>query len=88
MPFEMREMTGSLWPNSYKVPGSNQPDETGSILMNGVMYKLASWTKTAESSGKSFRSLKLEEKQDAPTPPPPTPAAPDGSDGVDDDLPF
>ena len=34
---------GRLYPNSYKNPGSNQPDFRGKITINNKEYSIAGW---------------------------------------------
>ena len=75
--FERKDLTGALFINSRKEPGSRQPDYSGNALIEGVEYRIAGWKQKAKS-GVVYLSLKFSEpnedyKSDAP---------------IDDDIPF
>lgn len=59
------------------------PDMTGTIVVNGVKYRVAAWGKTSDTSGKwlSMKVSELEEKEK-----PSKPAS--KFDDLDSDLPF
>lgn len=57
MAFENKELSGALFKNENKIPGSKQPDFTGSIKIEGVDYRLAGWM-TESRGGTQYVSLK------------------------------
>ena len=58
---------GALFVNDKKAPGSNQPDRTGSINIEGVEYFIDGWLKKS-AAGNPFMSIsvKRKDKQAAP----------------------
>ena len=58
MAFEHKEDNGSLFKNSYKEEGSNQPDMKGSINVGGVIMNIAAWEKLTKD-GDTMLSLKV-----------------------------
>ena len=58
---------GALFVNDRKAPGSNQPDRTGSINIEGVEYFIDGWLKKS-AAGNPFMSIsvKRKDKQAAP----------------------
>lgn len=90
---------GVLFVNNKKAEGSNQPDRTGSLNVDGVEYFLDGWLKKSQS-GQPFMSVSIKrkdkqpEQQQAPRPasaPAPRQAAPANTGGfedMDDDIPF
>ncbi len=61
MAYEMKNMTGSLWPNDKKTKESH-PDKRGSVKIDGVEYWVSSWDKN--SNGKPWDSLSFTRKED------------------------
>ena len=59
MPYEHREMTGTLFQNGYKQK-PNQPDMKGEVMINGTLMEIAGWKK--EGKNGEFLSLKISEK--------------------------
>jgi len=63
--------TGVLFKNDKKT-SANQPDMTGTAMVNGKEMRVAAWSK--EANGKKFLSLKLSEvekpKDETPSTPP------------------
>lgn len=59
MAFEMRDMTGSLFPNEYKQHGDSKPDHKGKVMIGGKVWEIAGWIKS--SSRGEFLSLKISE---------------------------
>jgi uncharacterized protein (DUF736 family) len=57
MPFEMRELQGSVFFNDRKSKPSH-PDYQGKVLVEGKTYRIAGWVK-ATQAGSRFLSLKL-----------------------------
>lgn len=64
MAWEHREGQGSFFNNGYKRT-DDQPDLTGEIMINGVVYKLFGRHKTAQS-GKKYISISAVKKDDPP----------------------
>lgn len=62
--FEHKELSGTLFINSYKTK-DNQPDYTGSCKIESVDYKISGWKKST-NSGKVMLSLsfKVDEPQE------------------------
>jgi len=56
---------GSLFTNDKKET-EKHPDYNGSINVGGKEYWLSGWKKKSEKTGKTFLSLSVREKQDAP----------------------
>lgn len=58
---------GAIFVNDKKAPGSNQPDRTGSINIEGVEYFIDGWLKKS-AAGNPFMSIsvKRKDKQAAP----------------------
>ena len=78
---EERELSGILFNDGPQEEGSNKPQFTGRIMIEGKLWRLAGWPKQGQS-GKRFLSLKASEPQakqggGGPTDPP-----------SDDDIPF
>ena len=73
------EKTGALFKNLKATVENKQPQYRGSLTLNGVEYNVSSWIKTSKK-GTKYMSLKLQDKDDAPSP-----AA---SSVADDDAPF
>ena len=61
MAFELRELQGNIFKNKYKKEGSNQPDERGDFLLNGVPHEIAIWYKEGQAG--PFQGFKISEKQ-------------------------
>ena len=60
MAYEEKEGSGSLFENSYKEEGSNQPDLKGKIMIDGKIIKLSGWRKEYGSEGKERISLSVD----------------------------
>lgn len=84
---------GVLFVNDKKAPGSQQPDRTGSINVDGVEYFLDGWLKKS-AAGNTFMSVSIKRKDKQPTQQAPAPRqapAQQGSgfdDMSDDTIPF
>jgi uncharacterized protein (DUF736 family) len=61
--FQAKDMTGGLFRNQDKEEGSDQPDYTGYVMIDGVRHRLAGWKKTSKA-GSTFLSLKVEAAKD------------------------
>jgi len=57
MAYEMRDNSGSLWPNDRRTD-ERYPNSTGKVMVGGKIYYLSGWTKTT-SAGKKWISLSL-----------------------------
>ena len=53
--------SGVLFPNNFK-DNPKQPDLKGDIDIEGVIYKIAAWTRESSKSGGKFLSIKAELK--------------------------
>jgi uncharacterized protein (DUF736 family) len=58
MPYEVGECEGSLFPNDRKEKPS-QPDYSGRVRINGVVYRLVAWKREAKN-GTTYLSLRAE----------------------------
>jgi hypothetical protein len=56
---------GALFVNDRKEPGSNKPDRTGSLNVDGVEYFLDGWIKKS-AAGASFLSVSVKRKDKQP----------------------
>ena len=82
--YEMKDMTGSLFPNDK---GDNQmrPDMRGTVMVGGVKYSLSAW-KNESKAGKQYVSLKLSEFVERPESN--GMAAAPAAKPLDDEIPF
>jgi len=92
---------GVLFINNKKAEGSNQPDRTGSLNVDGVEYFLDGWMKKSQS-GQPFLSVSIKRKEKQPdttyqaqapqqsrSPAQrPAPAGTGGFEDMDSDVPF
>lgn len=78
---------GVLFVNDKKAPGSNQPDRTGSLNVEGVEYFFDGWLKKS-AAGNPFMSVSIKRKEKQAEAPKPKPAS--VKDGYEDftDVPF
>ena len=53
----MQEGHGTLFQNKFK-ENSNQPDMTGTVMVNGIEWRVAGWTKYGKS-GNKFLAIRL-----------------------------
>lgn len=58
--YKHKENQGSLFVNSYKEEGSNQPDYKGTANVNGQEVQISGW-KNQTNDGKTYLSLKYQE---------------------------
>ena len=84
MAYEQREGQGSLFTNKKKEEGSSQPDRNGTLMLNGKVYEVSGWLKTA-ASGLKYLSLSIKLKDERPRQEPPSAALPED---LEDDIPF
>lgn len=83
MAFQQNPNSGSLFRNDRKQQ-QNQPDHTGTCLVDGKEYYLSAWIKQAQSGSKFF-SLSFTPKETQES----KPAAPPANfEDFDDDIPF
>ncbi len=92
---------GVLFVNDRKEPGSNKPDRTGTLNVDGVEYFLDGWIKKSQA-GASFLSVSVKRKDKQPSQTAPAPAQrqqqqpavpapsadPGGWDDMSDPIPF
>lgn len=76
--FERKDLTGVLFVNERKNPGSNQPDYSGNAAIEGVEYRIAGWKKKSKS-GKVYLSLSFSE---------PNEDWKNNNTPINDDIPF
>jgi uncharacterized protein (DUF736 family) len=79
---ENKDNSGALFRNENKVQGSNQPDYTGNITIDGERKRLAAWIKESQA-GNKFMSIQISEFNEQQN----SQAAPSQAE-ADDDLPF
>ncbi len=61
MAFEIRELSGSLFRNTKREEGSNQPNAKGECRIDGVLYEISAWTKK-DKNGNPWQSLSFKVK--------------------------
>lgn len=88
MPYELRDMSGSLFRNKRKEQ-ENHPDSTGTVMIAGVEYYINGWTKTTKD-GDKWVSLSFKPKEGKPRrqEAPKTRKDTRDNDGFDSDVPF
>ena len=79
---ENKNNSGVLFRNDKKIAGSNQPDYTGNITIDGERKRLAAWIKESQA-GNKFMSIQISEFNNEQS----NQAAPKQAQ-ADDDLPF
>jgi uncharacterized protein (DUF736 family) len=79
---ENKNNSGALFRNDKKIAGSNQPDYTGNITIDGERKRLAAWIKESQA-GNKFMSIQISDFNEQQN----TQAAPSQAE-ADDDLPF
>jgi transposase-like protein len=55
--------SGALFKNNRKEQGSNQPDMTGVLNVEGKDYRVSAWSNESKAGTKYF-SMKISEKQE------------------------
>jgi hypothetical protein len=80
------ENKGALFVNEKK-DSEKFPDYNGSINVGGKEYWLSGWKKKSEKTGKTFLSLSVREKQEAPRQSS-EPTRKAKAEVFDDDVPF
>jgi uncharacterized protein (DUF736 family) len=78
MPYEMKDMSGSLFREQEK-KSEKSPDYTGKVKIEGKELRLAGWIKQTKS-GDTYLSLAVSEPREAGAPPVKKPST--------DDIPF
>jgi hypothetical protein len=87
MAFEMKDNTGSLFPNDKKETDS-QPDKRGTFIVDGKPYWVSAWDNVA-ASGIPYQALKFKLKEEYnPKSPQKEPARGGGFSTMKDDVPF
>ena len=64
--FQQKDMTGTIFRNDKRNGNERAPNARGSCVIDGVTYKISSWTKTTKK-GDPFQSLAFEREGEAPT---------------------
>lgn len=92
--YEVKDMTGSLFPNGYKKSDTDR-DHNGTIKVNGVEYWISAWNNVAQSTGNSYIKLLIAPKDDSgswknsqTSNPNPIPDDKKNFNPDDDDIPF
>jgi len=85
--YKHKENSGSLFVNSYKKEGSNQPDYRGTVNVDGQEKEISGWKKET-NDGKVFLSLSFQEPYKKETVADVKPKAKVNPTEGDDDLPF
>lgn len=86
MSFELKDNSGSIWPNDRKEKETH-PDRTGTVKVGGREYYISGWIKESKD-GRKYMSLSFkpkmasEHKGGSKNPPAPS------YDDLDDPLPF
>lgn len=86
--WQPKEGSGSLWPNDKKGDNEKAPNSKGEIMLNGVVFEIAGWTRTAKD-GRKYISIagkpkgQREERREAPRQEPQR-----HSTDLDDEIPF
>ena len=62
MAYVPKDGTGSLFVNKFK-KADNHPDREGTVMLNGVEYKLAGWLKETKE-GEKYLSLTIKPKEE------------------------
>lgn len=92
MAFEKRNMTGALFANKHR-SADNHPVMKGYVVVNGVEFELAGWSKQTRAGDKML-SLKVSEAHEQETerpsvdPQAPPDEPPRGGGDLDDEIPF
>lgn len=88
MPYEQRDMSGSLFRNKKKEKDSH-PDTQGSCQIDGVDFWVSGWTKTTQG-GEKWISLafKRKDQQQEPAAPTEKQKAAKAVADLNEDIPF
>lgn len=63
MPYQMKDLTGSMFTNQYKNqqdPNDRSPHFKGNVLINGVQWAVAGWWAYPQNGGQPYIQLKFE----------------------------
>lgn len=99
MQLDLENLSGALFKNTYKTPGSNQPDYKGMLshkITKEKILEVAAWETTSRDGNTTYLSLKLSEpfqKNQQPSNPPAMTQQPQRQPEMDaaiyeDDIPF
>jgi hypothetical protein len=84
--YEMKDGTGTIFPNKYHEEGDTKPHWKGEVMWRGEKIEIAMWPKRGTKG--EFLSAKLQEPREKPvTAPQPVPVAGRRTD-LDDEIPF
>ena len=83
MPYEMKELSGSLFKNQKKEKDTH-PNATGSCLIDGVEYWISAWVKE-DKNGNKWQSLAFKRKEEKPAE---KPRKGGSFSEMDSDIPF
>ena len=86
--FQHKEGNGTLRPNDRKGDNEKAPNSKGDIMLGGVVYEIAGWTRT-DKNGTKYISLSgkpKEARQERPAAPRQEPQR--HSADLDDEVPF
>lgn len=89
MPYEQRDMSGSLFKNKRKEK-EKHPDTQGSCQIDGVDYWISGWTKTTQAGEKwvSLEFKRKDQQQEAAQPTTDKQKAAKAVSDLDSDIPF
>ena len=82
-----KEGYGSFISNSYK-SNEKQPDFTGTIMLEGKVWKLGIWKSSGETNGKKWERLSARVDQQQASNDRPTKKEVKGFDDIESDIPF
>lgn len=74
-----KENSGALFKNNDKTK-ETQPDLTGNINIDGKDYQLSAWKNVSKESGKTYLSLRINNKKEF--------KKEEKTDFLNDDIPF
>lgn len=83
MPFEHKTNSGSLFKNQRK-ERDEQPDYTGTMNIEGTVYRMSGWINKPQSGGPAYINMKFQEVESGP----PRRRPMSGTHMDDDDIPF
>lgn len=85
-PFEVKDMTGSLFRNKEK-QSDKSPDFTGTVKINGQLLRVSAWTREAKT-GTKYLSMAFSEPRDPAQAADKPASKPTSFADMKEDLPF